>query len=177
MQSCNWSPNCDQLRVSYANKNWIFPSTIGEAEEKHGLAFKQPAYYYTTDSTNLEVVVCFHNKSGDYDDDRQQKETLYPRDVHTYLFQFKAGQNTYDSLKLDLEKKYQKRFVLTKGLKTWNIFIEEKNRPFEQNLLIVNECLAFGISNGKSERFGKVVNVHMMYGLSLGDIGVQAGGW
>jgi hypothetical protein len=169
--SCDERRGCEPVTFHFANKRWAFPSTVEEAVKKHNLAYHPPGYYYQTDTNSYEVLLSYHSKWLDFSNDIQPKETLYPRDVHTYVFQFKAGPNTYDSLRNDLESRY------SKGLKPKSYVLEEHERPFQFNLLEINECLTVGIKNSKSQRFGKIVTVQFIYGLSLGDIGVQMGSY
>lgn len=174
-----WSKfnHCDAVTIRFANEDWTFPSTIGEAVNNHDLDFKPPGYYYKTDSINQQILLAYHDEFGDYDDDRQAKETLYPRDVHTYVFQFKKRPNTYDSLKRHFETQFKQKFVLTKGIKTRSFWFDYGKMPFEHHLLKVDDCLTIGIKNSKSDGLGEIVTVQLLYGLPLGDIGIWMGNW
>jgi hypothetical protein len=161
--------------IRFAGEDWLFPSTIGQVVQTHKLSFRPPAYYYKNKGDSLILILSYDWKTGDFDNDRQEKKVLFPRDIKTYTFQIKRNKNTYDSLKHLIEKSYNKQFHLIKGTKTDSWTIAEKNRPFQHDLLQVDNCLTIGIKNSYSGELGDIITVHFMYGLSLGDIGIQVG--
>jgi hypothetical protein len=175
--SCENKKECDKHIIHFGNEQWTFPSTIGAADKRHHLSFHSPAYYYKMCGSSHQVILGFDWKSGDFDNDRQPKEDLFSCDINTYIFQVRQTGNTYDSLIRKIESIYGKKFTLVKGTKTDHLYNAEKNRPFEHCLLKVDSCLTVGIKNSRSHELGNVVTVHYMFGLSLGDVGLQVGNY
>ncbi len=52
------------VTFSFANAEWHFPSTVGEAVEAHGLSYKPPGYYYRIYPDSMKLVLRFDALSG-----------------------------------------------------------------------------------------------------------------
>ncbi|NIJ51661.1 hypothetical protein [Dyadobacter arcticus] len=167
---------CKLVEFSFAKKDWAFRSNVEGRFKKHELQYKPPGYYYKIDENNVEVILGYHSEDWDFDDEYQPKEVLFPRILHSYIFQIPEKNETYDSLKNVLEKSFKKKFIFTKGLKEGDTLLESE-RPFEFNFLEINSCLTVGIKRSHAENRGEVVTVRFMYGLSLGYMGTIMGSY
>jgi len=166
----NVQPACEPVSFKFGGKHWSFPSSVEDAVKKHSMSYKAPGYYYKVDSTQMESILGYHFKPGDFSNEYQPKEVLFSRVLHSYVFQFPDGPNVYDSLQSDLEMTYKKKFIVTKGIKD-SEFAKEKE--FEFNFLTVNPCLTIGIKRSKPEQRKKTITVRFMYNLPLGKMGIQ----
>lgn len=138
------SVDCESVSFEFNNSIWSFPSTVGQADEAHKLKYLPPGYYYLGDSATCETILAYHAEGGDFANEYQPRKTLYPRLLHSYIFRFKEGRQTYDSLMTAIEKSYGRKFVLTRGIKD-NPLVRPDNKTFEYNFLTINECLTIGI--------------------------------
>jgi hypothetical protein len=166
---------CEPASFKFGDKEWFFPATIKEVVGKHKLDYKPPGYYYKIDNKGMEVILDYHFESGDFDNESQPKEVLYPRKVHSYVFRFDERPGLYDSLQHSLEQAYNKKFILTKGLMEGEAF-REKKMPFEYNFLEVSPCLTIGIEKSPIRKTReRRVAIWFMYNLSKGEMGATVG--
>lgn len=168
---------CEPLKFEFNKIEWSFPLTVREAFEKHRLAYKPPGYYYKLQEHKTELILDFHYQSLDFDDEYQSKEVLFPRKLHSYIFQVAEQSGTYDSLRHVLEQAFNSKFILTKGLKDRNPTLRESERPFEFDFLTVSPCLTVGMKRSHSENKSPIVTVRFMYGLTLGYMGIIMGSY
>lgn len=165
----------EPISFEMGNIEWFFPATAGDATKMHNLDYKPPGYYYKEYPSDMEVILDYHNLNGDFDNEYQSKETLFPRKVHSYIFRFSNNLETYDSLRLNIEKKFNKKFVLTKGMKDPEIISHAFNassieKEFTWDFLTVNKDLTVCIAKGR-----KKIVVRYMYDLSPGLMGIYMG--
>lgn len=168
------SSNPDPVLINFAGQQWAFPSTVREAVEKHGLLYKPPGYYYKIYASGMEVILSYHYRPLDFSDENQPKETLFPRSLYAYSFRFKGSSKVYDSLYVNLENTYNKKFVLTKGIKDSEYAVVKE---FEWNFLTIRPDLTVGIKSVGDDQLNKVVTVKFMYDLPLGKMGIQMGNY
>jgi hypothetical protein len=168
---------CDPVKFEFNRIEWSFPSNAKTAFNKHKLSYKPPGYYYSEDSNQVVAILDYHYQPLDFDNEYQPKEVLFPRHLHSYIFQIPERETTYDSLQTALEQLFNKKFVLTKGLKEYSSTLREEERPFEFNFLTVDSCFTVGIKRSLSSDRKKIVTVRFMYGLSLGYMGIVMGGY
>jgi len=163
-------PPCEAVTITFGGKKWSFPSSVEEAVRKHNLSYKAPGYYYKVDTTQMKLILGYHFNPGDFSNEYQAKEVLFSRELHSYIFQFPDRPNLYDSLQSDLENTYEKKFILTKGIKDSEYAAEKE---FEFKFLTVNSCLTIGIKRSRPEKKEKTITVRFMYNLPLGKMGIQ----
>ncbi|MCF2442391.1 hypothetical protein L0657_00385 [Dyadobacter sp. CY345] len=159
---------------SFAGQQWYFPSTVQEAVKKHKLNYKPPGYYYQKKTDDLEVVLDFHYKPGDFYNEYQPKEILFPRKLHSYIFIFEERAGVYDSLRLNLEKTFNNKFHLVKGIKDAPLAIEKE---FEFDFLTVSPNLTIGIKRSPPGRVKKTITLRFMYNLPINKMGVYMGSY
>jgi len=169
-----YSNKCEITSFDFIGQKWEFPSTVSDAVKTHHLNYKPPGYYYKIDSKGMEVLLDYHFEGGDFYNENQPKETLYPRNLHSYVFRFNEKSGLYDSLKNNLEQTYKSKFILTKGLKDSEYATEKE---FEYNFLTVSPCLTIGIKRSSSEKSEKIITVRFMYDLPLGKMGIHMGNY
>ena len=169
-----FSNKCETTSFDFIGQKWEFPSTVSEAVKKHHLNYRPPGYYYKIYSSNEEVILGYHYEPLDFDDEYQPKEVLFPRRLHSYIFRFPDKVGTYDSLVTDLEKKYKRKFVTTKGVKDAEYAIVKN---FEYNFLTISPCLIVGIKRSLPEKREKIITVRFMHDLPLGKMGVYMGSY
>lgn len=108
---------------------------------------------------------------GDIDNEYQPKESLFKRSVNSYIFRFPSNKFLYDSLRKDLETKFNKKFVLTTGRKDAST-LPENQMQFSYDLLNANDNLTIGIHKNDDR-----VVVRFFYDTPLGKIGVKMGSY
>ena len=162
-----WIKQPDPVTFNFNQENWQFPSTAGEAVKKHDLDFLPPGYYYKEDATGVKVVLHYHSRLGDFDDDRQAKEVLYGRSLHSYEFTFPYKPSLYDSLKNDLEITFHKKFLLIKGFKYGSA--KDDKRPYAYQFLTISPDLVVGIKQDHENVSSRIITVKFMYDLSLSE--------
>ncbi|MCE6990831.1 hypothetical protein [Dyadobacter sp. CY323] len=167
---------CDPVSFEFLNSTWQFPSTVEKAVEKHNLDYHPPGFYYKINDLQTRLVLGLNFEGGDYYNERQPKQTLYSRTLNSYIFQFKEGPRTYDSLRFVIEKQFDKPFILVKGMKEGET-LRENEKPFEYHFLTITPCLTVGIKRSKSEKREDLVTVRFMYNLSMGRMGVVMGNY
>jgi len=171
-------PVCEPYSFYFANKEWLFPSTVEEAVKKHSLNYKPPGYYYRVYPPGEEVILSYHSQANDFDNEYQPKETLYYRELDSYVFRYNEEPGLYDSLKVSLEHTYKNKFVLTQGMKDFGIFDFPLEKNFEYNFLTVNPCLTIGIiASPATKKTNRKVIVRFMYNLSVGQMGTALGNY
>jgi hypothetical protein len=164
--SLMWKKQPSPVTFSFVNSKWTFPSTIGEAVENYHFHFKPPGYYYLEYPNDLEVVLLYDYIFGELENDRQSKETLYSKKIHTYYFRFPDHGKTYDSLRYAIEKQYNNKFTLRSGARTPSFF-DEPPSNYSDSILNVNSSLSIGIKRIKSSgKWKDIVGVYFLYGLS-----------
>jgi hypothetical protein len=166
--------SCGPTQFRFLDETWTFPATVQQAVFDHHLNYKPPGGYFKKDASHNEIILDYHYQGGDFINEYQPKETLYSRQLHSYVFGFKEQTNTYDSLKLVLEQSFDKKFVLVQGIKDSELVAPE-NKPFAYNLMTVSDCLTIGIKRSSPRRKEKTVTVRFMYNLPLGKIGIHMG--
>jgi len=166
--------NPNPVSIHFARQQWDFPSTVQEAFEKHGLLYKPPGYYYKIYPSGMEVMLSYHYKPLDFSNESQPKETLFPRSLYAYSFRFKGSHGVYDSLRQNLEQTYNKRFVLTKGIKDSKYAAVKE---FQWDLLTISPDLTVGIKLVGRDSLNSAVAVQYMYDLPLGKMGIQMGNY
>ncbi|WP_188932860.1 hypothetical protein [Dyadobacter endophyticus] len=168
--SCSFFSKKETQVVEFAGENWEFPSTVGKAVIDHKLDYKPPAFYYKNFNEDTEVILSPNLGFGDVDNEYQPKESLYGNTVNGYIFRFPSKQETYDSLRTLLETRYNKKFILTKGVKDIpaGITMNEDQKNFAYDFLTVNNKLTIGIHKNVNR-----VVVRYMYDLSLEKMGVK----
>ncbi|WP_234645913.1 hypothetical protein [Dyadobacter sp. CY356] len=168
---------CESVSFTFSNTTWSLPSSVKEAVEKHRLKYKPPGFYYDLQQDSMEVIVDYHFETGDFDNEYQPKEILFPRVLHSYIFRFPEHPGVYDSLITTIEQTFNKKFILTKGLKVGRTLLESE-KPFEYYFLTVSPCLTIGIASSpaRKKKDRKVV-VRFMYDLPLGRMGVIMGNY
>ena len=163
-----WIKQPDPVAFNFNQETWQFPSTVGEAVKKHDVDFRPPGYYYKEDSTRTKVVLHYHSRFGDFDDDRQAKEALYGRNLHSYEFTFPYKPGLYDCLKNDLQVAFHKKFLLTKGFKYGSA--KDDKRPFAYQFLTISPDLVVGIKQDHENVSPRIITVKFMYDLSLSEM-------
>ena len=123
----------DAMIVEFGGEKWHIPSTVGQADKIHHFDFVSPAYYSKKYPNGMEVILSTNRQRGDVSDETQAKEVLFDRTLNGYIFRFPSNQDTYDSLRTLLEKRYNGKFVLTKGDKynPSNVPLSEQQKRFE----------------------------------------------
>lgn len=169
-------PACDPMSFHFAGNKWVFPSTVESAVQTHQLDYKPPGYYYKKHPPGMEVILSYHFMPGDFFNEYQPKEVLFPRMLNSYVFQFNERPGLYDSLQTNIEQTFNRKFVLTRGMKDGKT-LEEHEKPFEYNFLTVNSCLTIGIKRSEPRKQRKTVTVRFMYNLPLGRMGVLMGSY
>lgn len=171
------NPACEKAEFTFDNSKWHFPSTVKEVVLEHRLKYKPPGFYYDLRQDSMEVIVDYHFETGDFDNEYQPKEILFPRVLHSYIFRFPEHPGVYDSLITSIEQTYNKKFILTKGLKVGRTLLESE-KLFEYYFLTVSPCLTIGIASSpvKTKKDRKVV-VRFIYDLPLGRMGVIMGNY
>ncbi|MEO6288182.1 MAG: hypothetical protein ABIN80_03690 [Dyadobacter sp.] len=146
------------------NRDWFFPSTAGEAVTKHQLDYKAPGYYYKEYPDGSDLILYYHYADGDFDNQSQSKEVLFPRKLHSYMFRFANKPGVLDSLLQNLETAYHKKIVLKcqQDDEIVQTSIKSRETSFEWGLLTVHDGLTIGIAKGE-----KKVVVRYMYDLPL----------
>jgi hypothetical protein len=163
--------------ITFGGEKWDFPSTVEEAVSAHGLLYKPPGYYFRANPTGMKVIVMYHDLPGDFNNESQPKEKLFNRDLHSYIFRFDEKAGLFDSLKLDLEDTYKKKFVLTTSFRDKSLFTK-RTIPSEHLFLTVNDNLTIGIEQSPPDRIhDRFVAVRLMYNLSLAEMGRQMGNY
>ena len=167
---------CDTIKFYFGDQSWTLPTIVEEAYHKHKLSYKPPGYYYSVDKKATKVILDYHSEALDFDDEYQAKEVLFPRKVHSFIFQIPENTGTYDSLIHVLERSFKSSFALRKGRKE-GVTLLEHERPFEYYFLNVDKCLTVGIKKSLSENHKNIVTVRFMYGLSEGRMGTIMGSY
>jgi len=162
------------MNFNFAGQQWSFPITIKEAVKKHKLDYKPPGYYYQKKTEDLEVVLDYHYHSGDFYKEYQSKEILFPMQLHSYIFIFAERAGVYDSLRQNLEKSFNTKFHLVRGIKDAPLAIEKE---FEFDFLTVNPNLVIGIKRSPPGRAKKTITVRFMYNLPMNKMGVYMGSY
>ncbi len=165
------------VKFSFAGEEWFFPSTIENAVNKHDLLFKPPGYYYKIFPDGMEVELRYHSRWWELDNDRQSREALYGKSIHTYCFRFPDSDAVYDSLRRSLEQQFSSKFVLKKGNRTGEN-IRADFRPYAIEFLTINSSFVIGLSRylSTSERGKKLIGVSFLYNLSEKEQILIAGG-
>ncbi|UTM21741.1 hypothetical protein [Dyadobacter chenhuakuii] len=157
--------------IKIGGTKWALPSTVGDAVKRHALNYKPPGYYYKNYPNKMEVILSVNDQPGDYFKENQPKEALFDRTLNGYIFRFPQNQINYDSLKVDIETTYKKKFKLTKGRKEATT-LREDQMQFEYDFLMVDDKLTIGIHKSPT-----LVVVRYMYGMSIGKMGVKMGSY
>jgi hypothetical protein len=123
----------------------------------------------------MEVILDYHYMPLDFYNESQPKEKLFPRPLHSYVFQFNGAKGIYDSLRQDLEHAYKKKFVLTKGIKDSKYAVVKE---FEWDFLTISPEVTVGIKTRYSpDGHYEVLTVRFMYDLPLGQMGLEMGNY
>jgi hypothetical protein len=158
-------PKTKPFSFEINNREWVFPSTAGDAVTKHQLDYKPPGYYYKQYPDGSEVILYYHYADGDFDNKSQYKEVLFPRKLHSYVFRFANKPGVLDSLRQNLEAAYSQKIVLTKCREEEEILktpSKSNETNFEWGMVTVDDGLTIGIAQGE-----KKVVVRYMYHLPL----------
>ena len=99
------------------------------------------------------MILEYKYKLSDFRNEYQPKETLFPRELSSYIFSFKEKPGLQDSLKTELEKIYGKKFILTKASSSPKAVMVQN---YDFLFLEVNPCITIGLTsspvNHKSDR-------------------------
>ena len=100
-------------------------------------------------------------QKGDFHNEYQPKETLFGRELNSYMFRFYEKTGLQDSLKMVLEKKYEKKFQLTKAISPAEaIFI----RNYDLFFLEVDSCMTIGLASSPNlKKADRIVVVRFLY--------------
>src|SRR5690606_27591909 len=142
----------------FANAEWHFPSIIEEAVKAHDLSFKPPGYYHRIYPDSMEVVLRYDAHFWELDNDRQRKETLYPKAIYAYCFRLPGSDDSYDSLRHSLEAQFKSNFVTRKGLRKERV-IREKDKPYAFDFLTVNASFVVGLRYYRTRPGKQVIEV------------------
>lgn len=156
---------CEEVAIiNFANKQWFFPSTVEDAVIKHGLDYRPPGYYFKIFQPNsMEVILYYDYKNSDFYNENQPKESLYERQLNSYIFGFYAKKGMYDSLKTMLENTYDTKFVWTKRVQN----PQYPNIPkLEFDLMKINSCLSVGMKTNKDYDGKNKIVVRFMNGMT-----------
>ncbi|GLU54371.1 hypothetical protein [Dyadobacter frigoris] len=153
---------CVSETISYMDWKMIFPSTVGDAVKAHQLDYKPPGFYYKNLSKNNgEVILTYKYKLSDFNNEYQPKETLFPRELDSYIFRFPEKPGLQDSLKIALEKTYGKKFQLTKAASSPKAV---KVQKYDFLFLSVNSCTTIGItSSPEMQKSDRKIVVRFLY--------------
>jgi hypothetical protein len=140
----------------------IFPSTVGEAVIMHQLDYRPPGYYYKKIAKNKgELILTYDYNKGDFHDEYQPKETLFPRQLDSYMFRFPEKAGLQDSLRVALEKSYGKEFRLTKATSPPKAVMKMNYDLF---FLEVDSCMTIGLaSSPEIKKNDRSVIVRFLY--------------
>ena len=137
--------NCPPYAINYMDWKMTFPSTVGEAVKVHQLDYKPPGFYYKTISVNRgEVFLNYKYKRGDFHNEYQPREILFPREVDSYIFRFPEKDKLQDSLKIAIEKVYKKKFKLTMAT---NSSIAAMPMNYDLFFMEVDSCMTIGLAS------------------------------
>ncbi len=137
--------SCSPYAISYMDWKMTFPSTVGEAVKLHQMDYRPPGFYHKKIQTGKgEVILNYKYKTGDFHDEYQPRETLFPREVDSYIFRFPEKAGLQDSLKIALEKVYQKKFKLTTAT---NSAIAAMPMKYDMFFLEVDSCMTIGLAS------------------------------
>lgn len=163
---------CDEkIIIVFADNKWKFPSTVGEAVESHGLDYRPPGYYFKVLEPNKVDVILFYNySSGDMANEYQPKQTLYPKELNSYIFRFFEKEGLYDSLRTSLEKQYGGEFIREQRPED---SLYPNTPKFECDLMKISPCLSVAMKRNKDYEGRNKVVVRFMYRLSLKDMVLQ----
>jgi hypothetical protein len=144
--------------------NWkmIFPSTVGEAVKLHQLDYNPPGYYYKPITYGQgEVIVTYKYKKGDFYNEHQAKETLFSRELDSYLFSFLERKGLQDSLMKDLEITYGKKFQFVKAASSPKAMMQMSYNMF---FLAVDSCVTIGLTSTPDvDRTDRKIAVRFLY--------------
>ena len=156
---------CDEVTtINFANKQWLFPSTVEDAVIKHGLDYRPPGYYFKIfQPDSMEVMLYYNCKNSDFYTENQPKESLYERKLNSYIFGFYEKKGMYDSLKTILENTYNKKFMRTKRIQN----PKYPNTPkLEFDLMKINSCLSVAMKTNKDYDGKNKIVVRFMNGMT-----------
>ena len=137
--------DCSSYTINYMDWKMIFPSTVGEAVIMHQLDYRPPGHYYKQlHKSNGELILTYDYNKGDFYDEYQPKETLFPRQLNSYMFSFPEKAGLQDSLRVALEKSYGKEFRLTKATSSPKGVMKMNYDLF---FLEVDSCMTIGLAS------------------------------
>lgn len=140
------------------DKEIRFPATVEEAVIHYNLDYKPPGFYFKIlNQQHAELILTYHYNRSDFNNEYQPKETLYPRELNSYLFRFPEKKGLQDSLKTALEKEYGKKFLRKNGIDPSKTAMVQQ---YDFLFLDVNPCLSIGLTSSPAyHKHDRKVNV------------------
>ncbi len=153
---------CSSYTIEYMDLKMVFPSTVGEAVKMHQLDYRPPGHYFKKMAGNKgEVILTYKYQKGDFHNEYQPKETLFGRELNSYMFRFYERTGLQDSLKTALEKKYEKKFQLTKVTSSPRTIM---SRNYDLFFLEVDSCMTIGLASSPNlKKADRIVVVRFLY--------------
>lgn len=153
--------SCTIEKTDFLGWEINFPSTVGDAVKMHKLDYKPPGFYYKNFNKNKsELIIDYIYIKSDFNNEYQPKETLFPRELNSYIFRFSERHGLRDSLKTILEKKYEKRFISKSGINPAN---SVNKQEWDFSFLEINSCMTVGITSSPASYSKRYVLVRFFY--------------
>ena len=159
---------CQVETVDYMELNLSFPATVGDAVKIHALQYKPPGYYYKNlKQHNGEVFLTYKYNLSDFRNENQPRETLFPRELESYIFRFPEKEGLEDSLRIELEVAFGKKFINVHETGSPNTVMQQN---YNIHFLKINPCLTIGVTSSPvSHKSDRKVVVCFLYNLSESD--------